>query len=320
MSDRFIKYIPSQKVSWLRENHPNAFLLLSLIAERARRIPGNDGLEMGECHIGDYEKAGIYSRKAYRIALDLLIRIKAIEKIETCRSRKSKNLQVGATERATERATEKTTNRATIIMSKRATVGTKVKLLDTEFWDINIENKGHRNDDQKGDQNNHSKGHQKGHRKGHEQECYKKNEKKEQQPQTPSSKEGAVVVFSCLQVLDLDEKYKIELSSRYQESIVIDAVAAITQPGFKPQGSLLQAIRSACKNGWKPKKSSAETIEKNRNAAILLAKKRKNYHVCVDYLEIYHGLSDGGMSIADYIEYDMPHELFMAKIEQKATL
>ena len=89
MSERFIKFIDSEESQYLQENHLNAFSLLCLIAKRARRISGNpDGLEIGECFIGDYRKAGIETRKKYRVALNILVQRNHIEIIETCRTRK----------------------------------------------------------------------------------------------------------------------------------------------------------------------------------------------------------------------------------------
>jgi len=144
MSERFIKLSRSERTEWLLENHPNAFLLLTQIALRARRTSNSpDGYEIGECHIGDYEAAGICSEKAYRTAKDVLSRERAIKICETCRNRKK-----GAT--------------------GRATFGTKVKLLNSEFYDINEEDKG----DRKGD-----RGATEGRPKGDEQEC--KNDKNE---------------------------------------------------------------------------------------------------------------------------------------------
>src|SRR5277367_5646854 len=94
---RFIKYIPSEEAEYLLEKHPNAFLLLTLIANRARRLSGKpDGLEIGECHIGDYEQCGIASRKQYRTALEILLERGHIKKVETCKNRKK-----GATGMAT---------------------------------------------------------------------------------------------------------------------------------------------------------------------------------------------------------------------------
>jgi hypothetical protein len=129
MSDsRFIKFIPSEEADYLQENHPNAFLLLSLIAKRARRIAGKpDGLEIGEAHIGDYWKAGIESERKYRTAKSLLELRGHIKICETCRTRKSlHNLHESPT---VEKATTKTT-----------TKGTLVKLLNSDIWEINIKN------------------------------------------------------------------------------------------------------------------------------------------------------------------------------------
>jgi hypothetical protein len=134
-SERFIKFIPSEKSEWLLLNHPNAFLLLSLIAMRARRKSGHiDGLKIGEALIGDYESCGL-TRDKYRTALDVLIRHKFVEKVETCRTRKpikSFNFHDFAI---------KTKSLPTAI----TTVGTKVKLLDSGVWDINLEEGPHRN-------------------------------------------------------------------------------------------------------------------------------------------------------------------------------
>ena len=116
MSERFIKYIPSNdRSSWLRENYPNAFLLLSLIAERARRTSGHfDGREIGTAEIGDWEKAGLTEQK-YRTAKDKLVEFKIIEILGTRRN------------------PQKSTTKST-------TQGTLVKLLDSTIWDINPEN------------------------------------------------------------------------------------------------------------------------------------------------------------------------------------
>lgn len=155
MSDRFIKFIPSEEADYLQENHPNAFLLLCLIAKRARRISGNpDGLEIGEAHIGDYKKAGIASEKMYRTAKIILSQRGHLLFIETCRNRKK-----GAT--------------------GRATVGTKVKLLRSDVWDINFDVKG----DIKGD-----RGATEGRPKGDEQDS----------KDSKDSKTTAVGIFACL--------------------------------------------------------------------------------------------------------------------------
>jgi hypothetical protein len=140
-SPRFIKFIPSEEANWLRKNHPNAFLLLSLIAQQARRYEGS-GLEIGEAYIGDYKEAGIETEKKYRNAKKILEARGHIKICETNRTRK------------------KSTDGAT-------TIGTKVKILTTSVWDVNFDEgdrratggqkkgdrMGDRNDDPKGDRN-----------------------------------------------------------------------------------------------------------------------------------------------------------------------
>lgn len=70
----FIKLIRSEKTDELQENFPNAFLLLTLIAMRARRKkePSLTGIQQGEALIGDYKKAGIDTEGKYRWALYIL--------------------------------------------------------------------------------------------------------------------------------------------------------------------------------------------------------------------------------------------------------
>jgi hypothetical protein len=118
MSERFIKFIPSQNSSELRSNYPFAFLLLNLIAERARRetsIVCN--LNIGEAYVGDHKSIGA-SRQQYRTALKVLVCKKFIEILATCRNRKKST-------------TDSTTK------------GTKVRLLRSDIWDINIEDVNH---------------------------------------------------------------------------------------------------------------------------------------------------------------------------------
>ena len=62
MNAGFLKLNRSDKADWLLENYPNAFLLLTLIAKRARRDDKHpDGLTRGMAYIGDYKKCGIES-------------------------------------------------------------------------------------------------------------------------------------------------------------------------------------------------------------------------------------------------------------------
>lgn len=110
---RFLKLIPSDETMWLLKNKPNAFLLLTQIAERARREDGHpDGLKPGESYLGDHENCGL-TRQKYRTALKILKMRSHIEILETCRTR------------------QKSTNGST-------TGGTKVKLISLNVYDVNI--------------------------------------------------------------------------------------------------------------------------------------------------------------------------------------
>lgn len=63
----------SQEAEELQAKHPNAFLLLSQIARRARlTLCPVTGLEIGQAYIGDYRQAGIQSERQYRTAKNTL--------------------------------------------------------------------------------------------------------------------------------------------------------------------------------------------------------------------------------------------------------
>ena len=109
-----------QKTKFLLFEHPNAFRLLTIIAQRARRIPDQpDGLEIGDAQIGDWEKCG-FTRQEYRTALDLLIKQKIVLFKESNRTRQ--NSTTGST-----------------------TKGTLVKIIDLGVYDINITCQNHSN-------------------------------------------------------------------------------------------------------------------------------------------------------------------------------
>lgn len=92
MSQRVLKYIPSELATYLRRKNLCAFGLLSLIAERARQEPGHpDGLQVGQCYISDYEAAGIPTRQKYRTALTLLVKLGLVQVDETCRKKAALN-------------------------------------------------------------------------------------------------------------------------------------------------------------------------------------------------------------------------------------
>ncbi len=108
MSDKYIQLVRSESTLWLLENYPYAFLLLTLIAYRARRTLGHiDGKEIGDADIGDWKSCGL-SEQQYRTAKNKLVEFGMIRIQETCRSRK-----------------------------KGSTKGTLVQLLRSDIFDIN---------------------------------------------------------------------------------------------------------------------------------------------------------------------------------------
>ena len=122
MSERFIKFIPSEEAFWLMHNKPNAFRLLSHIANTARRINGNpDGLLIGQCHLQHWTKYDL-SEREYRTAKEILVNRKHILILETNRTR--------------QKSTTGTTTGSTL-----------VQLFDSRIWDINPETIDDRKDD-----------------------------------------------------------------------------------------------------------------------------------------------------------------------------
>jgi hypothetical protein len=143
MSERFLKFIPSKASMEFAIKYKNAFILLLIIAERARRFNGDpDGLKIGQCHLGNHKNYGM-TEKEYRYAKKILIENGLIKIVLTNRTRKNKkrriffnseNFENGATDGATE----------------LTTTGTIVELCNSEVWDINSEVCNQQKGDRKG--------------------------------------------------------------------------------------------------------------------------------------------------------------------------
>lgn len=75
----FIKQERSVEVLELIQSSPNAFILLTVIAQRAKRSerPANQDILMGEAKIGDHENYNM-KRQEYRTALKVLLKFKYI--------------------------------------------------------------------------------------------------------------------------------------------------------------------------------------------------------------------------------------------------
>lgn len=121
MSERFLKFIPSEEAFWLMFHKPRAFYLLTHIANTARRYNGGaDGLGIGQCHLKSAEKYG-FTISEYRSAKNMLIKRNHIVIIETNRTRK----------------------KSTTGMTTESTL---VQLCSTNVYDINSESNDNRID------------------------------------------------------------------------------------------------------------------------------------------------------------------------------
>jgi len=87
MAERFLKFIPSEEAFWLIEHKPNAFRLLTYIANTARRTSGSpDGLGIGQCHLQHWRSYKL-SEQEYRTAKKILVDRKHILILKTNRTR-----------------------------------------------------------------------------------------------------------------------------------------------------------------------------------------------------------------------------------------
>lgn len=219
--DRFIKFIPSEESVYLLTQKGHAFRLLTIIAEAARRYEGgSDGLRIGEAFIGGFENYDM-SEQNYRTAKEILVRRSHIEIVETCRTRK------------------KVTNGVT-------TVGTKVRLLSTTVYDINIIGTNDRSNDLPTTDPRPTND------KQEQQEV--KNVNKQQQPLTPSLPLpvcSPVGLFSCIEglVLSVQEKQKL---CNFPELDVIRAVQVLKEQK-KAVDSIMGFLLRAIENKWQPK-------------------------------------------------------------------
>jgi hypothetical protein len=252
------------------EKHPFAFLLLSIIAIRARRIPNQiDGLEVGEAKIGDWKSlGGTYSQ--YRTALEILEKYGFIKVIFT---NKKKGIL------------EKCKNLATRIATLRAIKGTVVKLLNSDIWDINFEGYGHQDRDMDNDLIATWS------RLDRDEEEGRKNDKKEERkdinpplqtsPPTPhggggdsceSKKEDEVPkVYACLVELAMEYFMKQRITRECPDEVrLCRAVLRATAPGFVAKDLAAVILTNYAKNlpvKEKPVNTKEAMIENNRDFA-----------------------------------------------------
>lgn len=181
MSERFLKFIPSEAAIQFAIKYKNAFILLMIIANQARRKNGNlDGLTIGQCHLGGHKNYGM-TDKEYRYAKKVLVEQGLIKIVVTSRTRKKA--------KQTKKLFE-TTNGANERANEPTTEGTLVELCNSEVWDINSESDNHSKGERKGE----SRANQ-GRIKGDKQEGLrriKNDQEKEDHPSIPSGRDDAL--------------------------------------------------------------------------------------------------------------------------------
>lgn len=144
---RFIKFIPSKEAMYLiTHKNPaylNAFRLLTIIAERARRYDGHpDGLKIGQCHLGDWASYGM-SEQNYRTAKKILERMGQISIVLTKRSKKKKETYIKNSLKNQDSNVNYSFNShfcknpTTQVTTQVTTEGTIVQLCSSTIYDIN---------------------------------------------------------------------------------------------------------------------------------------------------------------------------------------
>lgn len=264
MSARFIKFIQSEETLSLLKNYPHAFLLLSLVASRARRTP--DPLRqtnLNEALIGDYKSCGL-TRQQYRSALKVLEDLKYLEIVKKIKNGKNSTIKI------------------TIGPTIRGTI---VRLINSDIWDINS------------DGCNHQSNHQSNHLAtiwqpsgNHEQERIRMNKNDKKEPTLPFLSEIAQhlstlelclgsVGFSIERMKSdwLEGKIKsrsLEALLKYAEKIAWGFHGKIMDENSRKKENELRGIES------KSDKSESENrdrlINHNRAEALLFAREQPN--------------------------------------------
>jgi hypothetical protein len=157
MAERFIKFYPTDESDWLVRHYGNAFILLTIIASRARRENGHpDGLIIGDALIGSTDFEPGMTRQNFRTAIEKLVEFGYIKIISNGK-------------RFFDR--EKSTIKVTI-------TGMLVNLIKLTIYDINPET-GNQRSNQRPTNDQPTTNHK-------QERIRKKKKEKEVLPQTPS--------------------------------------------------------------------------------------------------------------------------------------
>lgn len=195
MVDRFIKFIPSDRTEYLLRHHHNAFILLTYIAMHARRTNElDDGLMPGDAILPGNKPIGL-TPKEYLNAIKKLIELGFIEIVY------NKHARPKIEKRAIKRAIE------TMVAN----------IINTDTYDINIEDKG----EPKGE-----RGANQGRTKGDKQERTRMNNKeKEVVCSAPplvgeAAQENEKIIEKCEKRHPDGSTLKITLNEMISESIM----------------------------------------------------------------------------------------------------
>lgn len=234
---KFLKLIDSDETEYLLNHKPNAFILLTIIARRARRTNGHpDGLKSGQCYIG-WTSSGL-SEREYRTAKKILEMRAHLKIVETCRTRKKST-------------------------TGQTTVGTLVQLISSTVYDINPEVTDDRTDDRETTERRPRDDKQEGRRMNKKEEEKKSSSIPSPDPVKDSQTAAAALCenlsFKNLQgktiSLTSSEIYKHFLSSSYSTDIVQKAIqqAKLTQT---PVSDILKVLEAICQRLAVPKNSA----------------------------------------------------------------
>lgn len=230
MSERFLKFIPSNEAFWLMEHKPKAFRLLVHIANTARRTHGHpDGLTIGQCHLQHWTFYKL-TEQEYRTAKKILVDRKHIKIIETNRTR------------------QKSTTGTT-------TASTLVELCSLTIWDINSEDINDRINDRATTDQRPSNDKQEGIRK--------KKKEKEGIPQTPLFPVPSKIKFRDLVELT-QEEYNSLLAKNGLEllNLMLDALDAYKGSSGKKYDSDFHTMKQG---GWVVSRVKKD-LENQKNA------------------------------------------------------
>ena len=126
-------------------------------------------------------------------------------------------------------------------------------------------------------------------------------------------------MLKCLKDLDISESDKIDISSRYDEETIKNAVEWVTNPKTEIRTTLIQTLRWACREKPQRQNSDYELKRENRDKALhLLRQYQITPTVEVEMLNKHvEFVFKGGQRPSICIEYNDPK--FTMKMEENLS-